>query len=345
MVGSIRAGLLMLTPLVLLLHPTSVIAQVPDKPLVVATATMLADIAEQIGGDLVEVQSIVPVGGDPHLHEPTADDAVLLNQADLILRNGLTFEGWLTRLIDNSGAQAPVVTVTEGVEVLQSLDYENATDPHAWMNALNGIVYARNTRDALVALLPEYREVLIERYTAYVEELRKTDTYIEMRIAEIPEHRRVLITSHDAFQYFGKRYGLRLEAAMGVSTDADVQTRDIIRLQNLILKDSIPAIFVEQTINPKLLRQVSEDTGARIGGSLYADSLGEPGSEAGTYLGMLRYNARTIADALSRTDTERALADAHDHTGQGSSNLLLIGMIAVLLIGGFVYTVVHVKQG
>ncbi len=272
--------------------------QPAHKPLVVATASMFADMARQIGGELIEVHSIVPVGGDPHIYDPVPGDAELARRADLILRNGLTFEGWLGELIAHSGTRALIVTITEGVEVIQSDTYHNAADPHAWMNVANALIYIRNIYEALLPLLPGHEAVLRRRYERYAEELRALDEWIFRQIDSIPPQWRILITSHDAFQYYGRRYGLRLESVLGTSTDADVQTSDIVRLYEVLDRYRVPAIFVESTINPKLLQQIARDKQVAIGGKLYADSLGPPDSPASSYTGMLRHNTLTIARAL-----------------------------------------------
>ncbi|NJL77240.1 MAG: zinc ABC transporter solute-binding protein [Saprospiraceae bacterium] len=251
-----------------------------------------------IAGDLVTVESIVPIGSDPHLHEPTPRDAKLIAEADLILVNGLTFEGWLNELIENAGTSAQIILITKGIEPIKSLVYQNSTDPHAWMSASNGLIYIENIKNALVALLPQEQQVLEFNYQTYKKQLEDLDRYIEARIQEIPENQRVLITSHDAFQYYGRRYGLRLESVLGVSTEAEAQTSDIRRLNQVIQDASVPAVFIESTVNPKLLQQIAKDNQVVIGGSLFADSIGDAASNAPSYYDMLKYNTDTIVEAL-----------------------------------------------
>lgn len=269
-----------------------------QKPIVVCTASMIADMANQLGQDMVEVKSIVPIGGDPHTHEPTPADASMVNEADLIFVNGLTFEGWLNELIAFSGTKAPVVTVTKNIKPIQSLTYTNSFDPHAWMDASLGLVYIKNIRDALIDLAPQHEQSIDENYEAYRQKLQALDAYILERIAEIPEQRRVLITSHDAFQYYGDRYGIQLEAILGTSTDAEARTSDIARVTSVIRKNELPAVFIESTVNPKLLKQIAQDNQVKIGGSLYSDSLGDEDSPAATYYDMLKYNTDLIVEAL-----------------------------------------------
>jgi ABC-type Zn uptake system ZnuABC Zn-binding protein ZnuA len=289
---------------------------------------MIQDIAMQIGGDLCLYEMIVPIGGDPHIYEPTPTDAQLCNRADLILKNGLTFEGWISKLIENSGTKAPVVTVTGGVDPIASQQYANATDPHAWMTASNGIIYAENIANALIELLPEYATTLRLNLQNYKKELENLDAYIFQRIQSIPENKRILITSHDAFHYYGKRYGLRLESILGTSTDADVQTADIRRLNEVIRSSEVPAVFVESTINPKMLQQIASDNNIIVGGKLYSDSLSDKDGPAATYLEMLRHNTDTIFDGLSR---ER-IPDKTNSSGANSRLWAFLLAPAILMV-------------
>ena len=306
------------------------------RPLVVSTASIFADIAAAIGGDLVESRSIVPLGGDPHSFEPTPESAALVAEADLVLRNGLTFEGWLAELIRYSAGDAPVAVITRGIEPLGSLDYAGSQDPHAWMDASLGLVYAENVYRALAGAFPAYAEEFAFNYGVYRRQLAELDAWIRDTIATIPPERRVLITSHDAFQYYGRAYGLRLESVLGTSTDADAQTSDVARVVALVEEAGVPAVFVESTVNPKLLRQIADDTGARIGGNLYADSLGEPDGPAGTYLGMLEHNTRVIVRGLGGDPDPRTsdVSDVDDG-GEGGSIPLLVGTLAVVFAAGF----------
>jgi len=305
--------------------------QAQDKPLVVSTASIFADMAEVIGGNLIDVQSIVPIGGDPHIYEPTPANAQLVNKADLILMNGLTFEGWLNELIENSGTKASVKLVTEGISPITSEKYKNSSDPHAWMNAKNGLIYIENIKKALIALDPEHEEEYTFNYGLYKQQIEELDQGIQEQINTIPETQRILITSHDAFRYYGQRYGIKVEAVLGTSTDAEVQTSDMVRLNKVIKASKVPAVFIETTVNPKLLQQLATDNDIEIGGLLYSDSIGDKDSPAPTYLEMLRYNTKTIVDALSREIDISATKEAPS-TG---SNFILFGILGGLLIGGF----------
>lgn len=303
-----------------------------EKPLVVSTASIFADMAELIGGDEVRIESVVPIGGDPHTYEPTPSDAQLIASADLIIKNGLTFEGWLSELIENSGTKAEVKLITEGIKPIGSQTYANSSDPHAWMDASNGLKYIENVKDALVKLRPELKEQFEFNYGVYRQQIEDMDTYIQAEINKIPAAQRVLITSHDAFQYYGRRYGVRLESVLGTSTDAQVQTSDMKRLVQVIKETGVPAVFVESTINPKLLEQLAEDNGVSIGGQLYSDSIGDKDSPAPSYLDMLKHNTNTIVKALSAEKK----AVVTEHQEEGATNWLLWGVLGLLLIGGFV---------
>ena len=293
---------------------------------VVATASIFADMAENIAGDRIEIETIVPIGGDPHLHDPIPRDAQLVTAADLILMNGLTFEGWLNELIENAGTNAEAVLITKGVQAIESEEYKGSTDPHAWMDVANALIYIENIKNAFIKLDPEGKEQYEFNYGVYKQQLEDLDRYIQDRIQEIPEAKRVLITSHDAFQYYGKKYGIRLEAVLGVSTDAEAQTSDILRLNKVIQSSQVPAVFIESTINPKLLQQIASDNKVSIGGQLFADSIGDKESDAPTYYDMMKHNTDTIVEALKK---EKAVAEVSE---EGGVNWLLYGGIGLVLI-------------
>lgn len=310
---------------------SSITLQSQDKPLVVSTASIFADMAEVIGGNLIEVQSIVPIGGDPHIYEPTPANAQLVNKADLIIKNGLTFEGWLNELIANSGTKATVKLITEGIDPISSEKYQNSSDPHAWMDAKNGMIYIKNIKDALVELDPEHAEEYTFNYEYYKQQIQDLDQEIVEQINTIPTAQRILITSHDAFRYYGQRYGIKVEAVLGTSTDAEVQTSDMVRLNKVIKSSGVPAVFIETTVNPKLLQQLANDNDIEIGGLLYSDSIGDKDSPAPTYLDMLRYNTSTIVQALSRAVDPGTEKEEPSST----SNYILFAVLGVLLVGGF----------
>lgn len=274
---------------------------------VVSSASIFNDMVKQIAGDKVNALSIVPIGGDPHIYEPTPSDAKDIQDAQLILVNGMTFEGWIDEVIENSGTKGKRILITEGVQAIESEQYKNSSDPHAWMDASNGLIYIKNIKEALVEADPVNADFYTTNYKLYSEKLLKLDGYIREEIKKIPVAKRVLITSHDAFSYYAKRYGIKNNAIMGISTEAEAQTSDIMRVAKSIKESGVPAIFIESTINPKMINQIAKDNDVIIGGELFADSTGDEDSHAPTYYDMLKYNTDTIVKALTskgRTETK-----------------------------------------
>lgn len=302
-----------------------------EQPKIIATASMISDIAQNIVGDKFDVVTIVPIGKDPHTYEPTPGDATMVANADVIFKNDLTFEGWLGKLIDNSGTKAQVVKVTSGVDVIESITYANSADPHAWMNAMNGIIYAENIKNAMAEYDPSNKEFYEKNFIEYRKRLQGLDQYIQDQIKKIPEQQRILITSHDAFQYYGRKYGIRLESILGTSTDAQAQTSDIVRLDKVIKNNNVPAVFIESTVNPKMLQQLANSNDITIGGSLYSDSIGNKDSNAPTYYDMLKVNTDIIVNALSRK-VQPKVAEAPP-----SNNGILYGILGLLFIGAFFF--------
>lgn len=269
------------------------------RPLVVATTGFLADIAAQIAGDACAVVSLLPTGTDPHTYEAIPNDAALLSRADMVIENGLTLEGWLEKLIRNTSKRAIRVVATKGIVPIQSTEHQGSVDPHAWMDPLHGRRYARNICSALINLLPEQRRELEDRWLRYDQQLVETDAYIHRILLLVPPEHRVIATTHDAFRYMGNRYGYGVLSLLGTTTDAEVRTSDLQEMVRNIQSRRLPALFVETTLNPRLMQQVARDGGIRLGGKLYADSMGPKGSGADTYLSMLKHNARVIASALA----------------------------------------------
>ena len=301
-----------------------------DKPRVICSVSILEDIAKNLVGNTVDLQMIVPIGGDPHIYEATPKDAQLVGTGDLFFINGLNFEGWIKELISNSGSNAPSITVSEGVQTIGSQKYENSFDPHAWMNVSNVMIYAKNMKDALVKYFPEHKDIYVSEYESYLKELKDLNSYVQSEINKIPKEQRILVTSHDAFAYYGKAYGIDVEAILGISTEADARTSDILRITSVIKERKVPAIFVESTINPQMIKRLSEDNGVPIGGELFADSLGEPGSEAGTYLGMMKSNTDVIVGALTQKKISETIID--EDTGSSKIGFIALGLLFVLLI-------------
>lgn len=308
---------------------TALIGYSQDKIKLVSSASIFQDMAKNIGGDKIISESIVPIGGDPHTYTPKPSDVELVSNADLILINGLTFEGWITELIENSGTKAKVVLITEGVEPITSQKYHNASDPHAWMDASNGVKYVYNISAGLAAVDPENALFYADNGAKYNSEIKNAHNYIKKQIATIPVEQRVLITSHDAFQYYGRAYDITLNAIMGISTESEAQSKDVKRVVNAIKTSKIPAVFIESTINPKMLQQIARDTGVKIGGELYADSIGDKDSEAPTYIKMLTHNTDVIVNALTGSSIESTKID-HDDTSNNTWIYIALGAVMIL---------------
>lgn len=307
-------------------------ANAQSKLKVVASASIFQDMAAHIGGDKIEAYSIVPIGGDPHLYEPKPSDATLVKSADLILVNGLTFEGWIAKLIANSGANTKPDTITAGVEALKSEKYKNASDPHAWMSAKNGLIYIENIKNALVRTDPSNADYYISNYEQYKKEIDDLDNYIVQEIKKIPQGQRMIVTSHDAFAYFGLRYGLELNALKGISTEAETQTADMIRVSKAIKHSGVPAIFIESTINPAVIQQIAKDNNVKIGGELFADSVGDKDSEGPTYTTMLKHNTDVIVKALSQNKMTATKIDTDKNEG-GWMIYLAVGLMMLAALG------------
>ncbi len=305
-----------------------------QKPKVLATASIWYDMAKVLAGEFISLDLIVPVGSDPHLYEPTPSDIKKVLEAQVILVNGLNFETWLQKLIQSSGTRARQVILTEGIDAIANPQFKNATDPHAWMDAENGKTYAKNIYEALQTLLPLHRDELEFNFKLYLQQLDETHQYILKKIETIPQRQRILITSHDAFQYYGRKYGLRVESLLGISTEADVQTRDFIRINQVIRDNKIPAIFTETTINPKMMELLSKENDIVIGGALYSDSLGDEKSGADSYINMLRYNTDLISKALAVKADSTAPPKSSPSV---SLKLILVGLVVVSVLLGAIY--------
>ena len=302
-----------------------------EKPTVVATASMFSDMAKNIVGNKMDVQLLVPVGADPHTHKPTPGDAKMVVNADLVLQNALGFEGWLGELIKHSGTKATIATITEGIKPLMSESYDSP-DPHAWMDGRNGLKYIENIKNAVVALDPANKDFYEKNYSAYRIEIKEMDEYIQQEINKIPLAKRILITSHDAFKYYGKRYGVQLESTMGVSTEAEPTPEDVQNLIKVIKGAEVPAIFAETTINPKIMKQIAADANIVLGGSLYADSIGLPGEDGDSYIKMMTSNTDKIVAGLTGKIKESVITD--ESSGGFGWATILIGL---LLVGAMIF--------
>ena len=264
--------------------------------------SILADLARNVGGDAVEAAALVGPNGDAHAYAPSPADARRLAEAKLILVNGLGFEGWIERLVKASGSKAQVITATKGIKPRQTEDDghdHGKTDPHAWQSVANAKIYVANIRDALVKADPARSSKYEANATAYLAQLDALDNDIKKTIASIPPARRKIITTHDAFGYFAAAYGLQMIAPQGVSTEAEVSARDVAKIIRQIKTQKIPAVFMENVTDPRLMQRIAEEAGAKIGGKLYSDALSDPNGPAPTYIDMMRNNLREFSAALT----------------------------------------------
>ncbi|MFL5180708.1 MAG: metal ABC transporter substrate-binding protein [Microvirga sp.] len=283
-------------------------ASAQDKPKVVATFSILADLAKNVGGDRVEVATLVGPDGDAHVYSPTPADGRRLAEAKLVVANGLKLEGWMGRLIKSSGTAAPVVEAAKGVQPLKAEEHgqdhghdhgQAHVDPHAWQSVANVKRYVMNIREGLIAADPAGKAAYEANAAAYLEKLDALDKDVRAAIDAIPRDRRKIITSHDAFGYFQKAYGVAFVAPQGVSTEAEASAKDVARIIQQIRREKIPAVFLENISDQRLVERIAKESGARIGGKLYSDALSAEGGPAGTYIDMMRHNIRALSAALS----------------------------------------------
>lgn len=271
-----------------------------DRVKVVATFSILADLVKNVGGDRVDVRALVGPNGDAHVYQPFPSDAKMLADAKVVFVNGLGFEGWMERLIKASGSKAPVVIATRGVKPRKADDgVHGGADPHAWQSVANAKIYVANIREGLSAADPAGTASYEANAAAYLVKLDTLDAEVSGTIDKIPVERRKIITTHDAFGYFAAAYGVEFIAPQGVSTEAEVSARDVAKIITQIRKQKIPAVFLENVTDDRLLKRIGAESGARIGGTLYSDALTDGQGAAPTYLDMMRHNVRQLAEALN----------------------------------------------
>ncbi len=279
-------------------------ADAGDKVKAVASFSILGDMVRQVGGDRVEVATLVGPDGDAHVFSPTPADAKMLASAQLFFVNGLGFEGWMERLEKSSGFTGKTVVASTGVKPRTMIEEEGGTpetitDPHAWQDLANGRLYVANIRDGLIAADPAGQAEYEANAAKYLGEIMQEDDAVRGALAKLPNDRRRIITSHDAFGYFGAAYGLEIVAPEGVSTDSEASAQDVAKIIRQIKAEHIPAVFIENITDHRLLDQIARETGAKIGGTLYSDALSPPDGPAPTYLDMFRHNVGALTAALS----------------------------------------------
>jgi manganese/zinc/iron transport system substrate-binding protein len=278
----------------------------------VATTGMIGDIVGQVGGDRVEVDVLMGAGVDPHLYKASEHDLRTFERADVIFYNGLHLEGGLAYVLEEMETRTRTVAVTDDIsreELRAPPEFKGNYDPHVWFDVSFWMLAVEQVRDSFIAIDPDHRAGYEERATAYLAQLRELDAYVFEQAAKIPPELRVLITAHDAFGYFGRRYGLEVRGLQGVSTATEAGTRDVQDLADFIAERQIPAIFVESSVPRRTVDAVraavqSRGWDVRIGGQLFSDAMGDAGTVEGTYIGMVRHNIDTITNALLGQVTE-----------------------------------------
>lgn len=317
---------------VITLLPFNLSAASAETLKVVASFSIIADFARNVGGDRIELTTLVGPDSDAHAYQPTPADAAAVGAADVVLVNGLQFEGFLQRLVEASGTSAPMVELINGAELLRSEeegghgaeevadgehgqdrsseadDDEHAAeagdddhgefDPHAWQSVQNAEVYVTNIADAFCAADAAGCDTYRANAEAYGEQLEALEEEVRAAVAEIPEDKRTIITSHDAFGYFEREYGINFLAPEGVSTESEASAADVAALIRQVTEDQASAIFVENITNPRLIEQIASETGLTVGGTLYSDALSDEIGPVPTYIDMIRHNITTIKGAI-----------------------------------------------
>ena len=275
-----------------------------QKPVVVATTTMLADLAMHVGGQDVVVKGIMKPGGDPHLYQPTPGDARMIASSQMVITSGLHLEGWIDQLVRNAGGERPVVVASQRVEPIRMENSPGGVDPHFWFDLQAWKLAADAVGEALVELVGKDTEAarrIQARLVAYRADVEALDRWTRERLSSIPERQRVLITSHDAFNYFGRAYGIDVVAIQGISTEQEASQRDVANVIDEVRKRGAPAVFVETSVNPQLIQQVARETGVKVAGPLYSDSIGPADGPASTVIGTVAENVRILTEALGGT--------------------------------------------
>jgi zinc/manganese transport system substrate-binding protein len=264
---------------------------------VVASFTILGDLTHEIGADLVTVQSLVGPDGDAHVYQPTPTDVRAVGSARIVVLNGLGFEGWMSRLLDSAQFHGVVVVATDGLVARVA---EGHADPHAWQDPRNVQTYVTNIGNALIRALPAHSDQLKARMAQYIGRLDQLDRTLKGEFVAIPAARRRVITTHDAFAYFGAAYGIDFLPVQGWTTEAESSAAAVGRLVEQARSHRAAAVFLENITDPRMMRQLARDTGLTVGGRLHSDALAPPGEPAATYVGMIRANADTLLEVMRK---------------------------------------------
>jgi zinc/manganese transport system substrate-binding protein len=299
---------LLLAALGLLTHASSS-ARAQDRVPVVATFSILGDIVRQVGGDRVSVSELVGPNQDAHVFQPSPADARRIRDAKVVFANGLGFEPYLDRLIAASGARSKPVLVSAGIKPIKAEGghghghshghAHGANDPHAWQSVANVKSYVANIAAALTDADPAGKDAYARQAAAYVAQLDELDRDIRSAIAAIPQERRVVVTTHDAFGYFASGYGVEFKAIQGISTDAEPSAADLARIIRQVKARKAPAVFLENVSDPRKMERIARETGARVGGTLFSDALSAADGPAPSYIALMRHNIRELSKALA----------------------------------------------
>lgn len=268
---------------------------------VVASFSILADLAREVGGAAVEVTSLVPAGGDAHVYTPTPADAKAVARAELLIVNGLRYEGWISRLVKAVGFKGQLLVASTGVKIRQT---NGGADPHAWQSLPNVMIYVENIRAALVAQRPEHAAATNSRAAAYRERIAALQSETLARLAQIPQAQREVVTGHDAFGYFADAYGVAFIAPRGWSTDSEPSAEAVARIVRQLRQHGAGALLVENRSDPRLMQRIAAEAGIKVGGRLYADALSASGGEADSFLQLFRHNVDTLIDAMGLANSK-----------------------------------------
>ncbi len=305
MIRSLRLAAAFFFALLMAAAPAA--AQTRTGPLkVVASFSILADMVMAVGGDKVQVQSLVGPDADAHAYQPTPVDAKAVAAADVVVVNGLGFEGWMGRLIKSSASKASVVTASAGIKAIKTGKSHghghahSGADPHAWQDLARGQMYVKTIAAALAKADAANAAVYQANAERYGAELAQLDAWVKSELGTVPAAKRKVITTHDAFSYFAEAYGVAFLSPVGVSTEKEPSAKDVARLVRQVKDTGVKAIFVENMTDPRLVEQLAKESGAAIGGTLYADALSKAGGPADTYVKMFRHNVAVLRDGMAK---------------------------------------------
>lgn len=296
---------------------------------VVATFSILGDMVRNVGGSEIKLTTLVGPNSDAHVYQPTPANAKAVAEASIIFANGLGFEGWLDRLLESAGYRGPVIVASRGIQVHAFIDTNGPAraamseetvanadrsstqevDPHAWQSLANGQIYVTNIIKGLVTLDPANATIYQRQGAAYLEQIQRIEQQVQALIGQIPQGHRRVVTSHDAFGYFGDAYEVEFIAPVGISTEAEPSAGEVARLIQQIRTEGITAVFVENIADKRLIEQITRETGSVIGGTLYSDALSNAHGPAATYTEMFLHNATTLALAMKMTDARKRPID------------------------------------